>query len=166
MSVTARAGYSATQILLHWAIAALVFFQLVFGESMSEVIEAAEEGETPEALDQTLASLHYWVGIAVLALVALRIVLRLTRGVPAPEGAPSLQSKLASAVHGLFYALLVLVPVSGLLGFYLGDPWGELHAFAKPVFIVLIAAHVLGALAHHFVAKDGTLRRMFVPVNG
>jgi cytochrome b561 len=33
------AGYSGLQIGLHWSIAALVFFQLVFGESMTIVVE-------------------------------------------------------------------------------------------------------------------------------
>ena len=33
----------------------------------------------------------------------------------------------------------------------------------KPLFIVLIALHVLATLWHQFVRHDGTLRRMLVP---
>lgn len=42
-------GYTISQIGLHWIIAALVFAQLIFGESMTEAIEVAEDGE-PVAL--------------------------------------------------------------------------------------------------------------------
>ena len=49
-------GYTIYQIGLHWLIAALVFAQLVFGESMTEFVEAAEEGEPASALDATLAA--------------------------------------------------------------------------------------------------------------
>jgi cytochrome b561 len=52
--------------------------------------------------------------------------------------------------------------VTGLLGYYLGDPWGELHTLGKPVFIVLIAVHAAAALFHQFWIRDNTLRRMLV----
>jgi len=66
-------GYTVYQIGLHWLIATLVFAQLIFGESMTEAIEAAEDGETVSALDAYLAGMHYYFGIAVLALVAVRL---------------------------------------------------------------------------------------------
>ena len=75
-------GYSVYQIGLHWLIAALVFVQLVFGESMTEFVEAAEEGEPVSALDANLAGVHYYFGIAILALVAVRLALRLRNGAP------------------------------------------------------------------------------------
>jgi cytochrome b561 len=66
-------GYTVYQIGLHWLIATLVFAQLIFGESMTEAIEAAEDGETVSAPDAYLAGMHYYFGIAVLALVAARL---------------------------------------------------------------------------------------------
>jgi hypothetical protein len=44
--IAAVQGYTVYQIGLHGLIAALVFAQVIFGESMSEAIEAAEEGRT------------------------------------------------------------------------------------------------------------------------
>ena len=44
------AGYSIIQIALHWLIVVAVLFQLVFGESMTNVADALEEGATPEEL--------------------------------------------------------------------------------------------------------------------
>ena len=59
-------GYTIYQIGLHWLIAVLVFAQLIFGESMTDVIEAAEEGESVSALEGNLADMHYYFGIAIL----------------------------------------------------------------------------------------------------
>ncbi len=156
-------GYSLPQIVLHWTIAALVILQLLFGESMVTVVDAAEEGTTVAPLDQNLAWLHYWSGIAILVLVAVRLALRLTRGVPEPLNASDVTGKLAGLTHALFYVLLVAVPITGLLGYYLGDPWGEIHQYAKPVFIILIALHLAAVLFHQFWLRDTTLRRMLSP---
>lgn len=161
MAIPARAGFSGLQIALHWTIAALVLFQLVFGESMTASIDAAEEGAAASASDQFLAQLHYWAGLSILFLVGVRIAVRLARGAPAPAASGAF-AQLARLMHTLFYILLVVVPVSGLLGYYLGDPWGELHTWGKPVFIALIAAHVAAAVFHQFWIKDETLRRMLV----
>jgi cytochrome b561 len=157
-------GYSIYQIGLHWIIAALVFAQLIFGESMTEAIEAAEEGEPVTTLTGNLASMHYYFGIAILALVAVRLALRLQKGAPPPppdtSGAVELAGKIS---HWLFYALLVVVPVTGLLGYYYGDPYGEWHTYAKPLFIGLIALHVAASIYHQFWRKDGLLMRMVRP---
>jgi len=159
-----RVGYSSYQIALHWLIAALVLFQLVFGDSMKMVIRAAERGRQISAADQTMGSAHYWVGIAILALVVLRLALRLAAGAPAPAGeGPPWMQLAARALHALFYVLLLATPVLGLLAFYFGDPWGDIHTLSKPAFIVLIAIHALGAFYHQFWLRDGTLRRMISP---
>lgn len=159
-----RAGYSSYQIALHWIIAVLVLFQLFFGESMTTVQDAAEEGTVLTPTDQALSSAHYWVGLAILALVLIRFVMRLASGAPEPaESAPSWMQVAALVSHWLFYLLLLATPIVGLLAFYLGDPWGDIHSLNKPVFIVLIAIHALAALFHQFWLRDGTLKRMLVP---
>ena len=163
-SNTAIAGYSIYQIGLHWLIAALVFAQLIFGERMTEAIEAAEEGKPISVLGTNLASMHYYFGITILALVAVRLTLRLRNGVPPPVPETSKTIELAGRLsHGLFYVLLFVVPVTGLLGYYYGDPYGEWHTYAKPVFIGLIALHVAASLYHQFWRKDGLLMRMVRP---
>lgn len=160
----AAPGFSRAQIILHWLIAALVVFQLLFAEAMEEMVEAAEEGERLSAGDAFLGTAHYWFGIAILVLVGIRLVLRLRTGVPGPAADTNPFLDLAGrAMHWLFYALLVVVPVLGLLAYYTGDPWGEIHQLAKPAFIILIALHAGAALFHQFALRDGTLRRMLVP---
>lgn len=156
-------GYSTIQITLHWLIVAAVLFQLVFGESMTNVVEALEEGATPGAGDLLLSSAHFWVGIAILVLLVLRLAVRMFMGTPEVIGAPGLMTLAASAMHWLFYALLIVVPVTGLLANYVGDPWGDIHTIGKPIFIGLIVLHAGAALYHHFMLKDDTLVRMLKP---
>lgn len=159
-----NAGYSLLQISLHWIIATLVIFQLYFGESMTHAFDAAAEGTTASAFDTLFASLHYWFGIAILALVGFRLIVRITQGVPpAAVSTPRWSDLAARIAHGLFYFLLVAVPVTGLLGYYVEGPFGDIHAWAKPVFMGLISIHGLAALYHHFWVKDGTLSRMLKP---
>ena len=40
-------GYSTSQIALHWLVAVLILFQLIFGEDMGGAWDAFEEGRTP-----------------------------------------------------------------------------------------------------------------------
>lgn len=162
MTQTNSPGYSIAQITLHWLIAALVLFQLVFGESMVAVVDAAEEGGQASPTDVLLSGGHYWVGIAILCLVVIRLGLRFTSSTRQPRP-DSLVAMAALAMHWLFYALLFAVPVSGLLTLYVNPDIGDIHSLAKPVFIVLILAHAAAALFHQFVVKDGTLRRILVP---
>lgn len=157
-----RAGYSISQIALHWIIAALVVFQLVFGEAMNTVMRASARGVAISASEQWWGDAHYWVGMAILVLAAIRMAVRAVAGAPAPLG-KGWTVKAAQLGHSAFYVLLFAAPVLGILGFYFGEPWEDIHALSKPVFIVLIALHVLGALYHQFWLKDGTLRRIVVP---
>jgi cytochrome b561 len=157
-------GYSTLQITLHWVIAALVASQLLFGEGMTNVREAAEEGATPSGVDFAASIGHYWFGIAILALVLVRLGVRLTRGVPPhPVAAPTWMGWAAKLVHWAFYLMLVAMPVLGLLTVYVSDEFGDIHKLGKPVFLALIAVHVLAALYHQFIKKDGALRRILVP---
>ncbi|MGV8955292.1 MAG: cytochrome b [Cypionkella sp.] len=163
MSLPKTNGYAPIQITLHWLIAALVVFQLVFGESMVTATDAAEEGTALSTTDAILATAHYWVGLSILALVVTRLIVRLRLGAPhAAEGNPLL-ALAAKATHWLFYALLVAVPISGLVTVYINPEVGDIHQLAKPAFIVLIALHAGAALFHQFVLRDGTLMRILVP---
>jgi len=158
------AGYSALQIALHWVIAALVAFQLLFGDGMTNVRDAAEEGATASGVDLAVSIGHYWIGIAILALVLVRLGMRLTQGVPSRSAAgPIWMDWAARLVHWAFYLMLVAMPVLGLLTVYVSDEFGDIHKLGKPVFLLLIGVHVLAALFHQFIIRDGTLRRIFVP---
>jgi cytochrome b561 len=152
-------SFTFGQIVLHWSIAALVIWQLIFGEEM----EALEHPADADATELFLANSHIWIGFAILALVALRIALRLVNGAPPPTETGRIATVLARISHAAFYVLLVAMPVTGILDYYFHLPTGEIHELGKPLFIVLIALHVAAALWHQFIRHDGTLRRMLAP---
>jgi cytochrome b561 len=161
-----RSGYSVSQVALHWIIALLVLFQLLFGDSMSHFLHLKHRGMAIDASVRSWAGYHYWVGWTILALVLLRLLLRLVRRVPEPAaGGPHWMKRAAVASHALFYVILLAMPVLGLLGYYIGDPYGDIHSWGKPLLIILICVHAAAALVHQFWLKDGTLRRMLVPAS-
>ena len=103
------------------------------------------------------------MGVAVLVFVAWRLVLRVTRGVPhAPAGTKRLLKLAGDAGHIALYALMIAMPVTGLLTFYGGiEDLGEVHGeVLKSLLWALIALHVAAAFFHHFFLKDGLLNRM------
>jgi cytochrome b561 len=161
MSLSQPASYSRAQIFLHWAIALLVFFQLIFGEAIGEYGHALRDGTTPDSGLVIMGNAHIWVGVTILVLMLARIALRLSHGAPALIPGPKLQETVAKAIHGLFYLLLIAAPLTGLAAWFLKiRPAGEVHELMKPVFIVLIVLHIVGALWHKFVLKDATMQRM------
>jgi cytochrome b561 len=133
---------------------------------MTTYVDAARGGRQLSPYDQAMGSAHYWVGLSILLLVLVRLAIRLLIGAPRPAPTTKRWMVFASkATHVAFYGLLVGVPASGLLAFYVWDWMGDIHALAKPAFIVLIGIHAGAALFHHFVLKDTVLRRMLVPAS-
>lgn len=159
------AGYSKLQIALHWIVAILIVFQIVGHEWMVEAYDAIMDGETPATLDMILAQGHVIAGIAIWLFAAWRVSLRFTRGVPAPvPGGNPLLEKLAGFVHFVLYALLLLMPISGSVAWFLGvEAAAEGHSLARFVLLPAVLLHVAGALAHHFLFKDETMKRMVRP---
>jgi cytochrome b561/polyisoprenoid-binding protein YceI len=168
----AQQRYSTVAILLHWAIALALSFQLALGFSMPK-------DERGFALFQ----LHKSVGITILLLTLARLAWRLThRPPPAVEG--GFNGFLAKAVHTLLYVFMVAMPLTGWAVvstspiqvptlFWGAIPWPHLplagslnetaegaHELLAWIGIALIALHVAGALRHQFLVKDGLLRRM------
>ena len=175
MNTNARAErYSAVAIVLHWAIAALLVFQVGLGFRMEGASGAAEFA---------LFQLHKSIGITILLLVAVRLVWRLTR-VPPPIHGKRWEKGLAHATHWTLYALMLLLPVSGWVIIstsrivvptliFGAVPWPHLpvpkawhdgaeflHENLVWVLIGLFLLHVAGALKHHFVDRDGEIARM------
>lgn len=161
--MSAPKGYSSTQIGLHWIIAALIALQFLFNEPIAEAFEQIEEGGVPAFSPLVLG--HVAGGIAILLLVLWRVSLRLRRGAPdSPSGTPPLLHMAAAAAHLALYALMVLVPVSGLVAWFGGvGPAGEGHDVMTKLLLILVALHVAAALYHQFIRKDHLLLRMMRP---
>lgn len=159
-----EAGYSGWQIGMHWLIVAMVAVQLLIAENMTEMVDAAEEGEKVSGGVSALGNLHFWLGIAILVLMLVRLGMRITLGAPAHSGDSSpIMNIAAAAMHGALYLVLIAVPISGLIAYYGIADVGDIHALSKPILIVLVLLHAGAALYNQFVRKDGTLMRMIKP---
>jgi cytochrome b561 len=103
-------GWSFGQRQLHWWTAGLVVATALLAPLMVALPFAA-------LLEKFLAyQLHKSLGLTVPLLLAARLLLRARRGRPVPEAdIPPWQVRAAGAVHGVLYALLLVVPALGLL---------------------------------------------------
>lgn len=168
--------YTRTAVGLHWAMAGLIFAALFMGWTMTEM------EVSPARLKAY--NWHKWVGVTVLALALLRLLWRLGHRAPLMAATiPRWQQGFARAGHALLYLLMLLMPVTGWIhsnysGFpvvYLGKlplpdlverdreaaaVWVEVHETLAVIFAATLLLHVLAALYHQFIARDGTLGRM------
>lgn len=149
--------------VLHWLTAGLLAVMV------PAVLAAQALTETDTDRAEQFVSLHILCGLAVLALTLPRLALRCFAAPPPPESAPLLRA-LASLRSVVFYALLVVLPLTGILKLTLSGldvmafghtliPAGGLapglarglnsaHAWLAWSFLGLIALHALAALAH------------------
>jgi cytochrome b561 len=154
--MAARSGYSGLQIALHWIIAVLIPLAWLSSGGAEEAWDAMEDGAAAPGFVP-----HVAFGLAILALVVLRLVVRLRLGVPQAPGVPgSLQVRAAEWGHRLIYLLMITVPLGGISIWFGGMDNGDVHGLFANILMVLVLGHALMALYHQYVVKDGLLRRM------
>ncbi|TPM38710.1 cytochrome b/b6 domain-containing protein [Mesorhizobium sp. B2-3-4] len=162
MSDTGVTTYSKTQVVLHWSIALLILVQFLAHDGMEHVWRAFRRGQDAAANDVPMAYMHVVLGLAVLVLACWRLWLRVRIGVPPVSGMehPALQL-LAKATHLVIYALIFIVPLSGVAAWFLNVPGaGLVHVLGKDILLYVVLLHTAGALFQHFVLKSDVLRRM------
>jgi cytochrome b561 len=181
-----RSSYSRVAITLHWLIALLIIGNFVGGLLMEDLLKP-DATAAQKQLGFTIVQLHKSFGLTVLVLSLARLALRLTAGAPPlPAHMTSIERLLAKVTHVGFYAIMILVPLSGWvmvsaspLGFptmYFGlFEWphlpvatsaatsgaaSEAHEVMAFIGVGLFVLHVGGALKHHFLDRDDVLARM------
>jgi cytochrome b561 len=158
MTMAERSGYSGLQIALHWLIALLIGVNYLVSEGMEESFDKMMEGG---AVTGWTPAIHVYVGVAVLALVAIRLLVRLMLGAPAPAHGGTLLDKLGEWSHWVLYALMLVVPALGALSWYaMIDQTASLHVLTMNGMMILIGLHSAAALFHQFIMKDRLLLRM------
>ena len=178
--------YNGIQRLLHWLVALMVIGLLTSGFMIYFLEFDGVTRMLGEANRNLLYKYHKTFGLIVLALMALRLFIRLERGKPRYEYEINLaQRLLAAVVQYLFYVLLIaqailgwlatdarsypveffnwfvpdLIPRSGEMDQF-GDMIYTAHAYVGWALVVLIVLHVGGALKHWLVDNDGVISRM------
>ncbi|MGP1357976.1 cytochrome b [Roseicyclus sp.] len=163
MSVTRPSGYSRMQIRLHWITVILVALQYLLHEGIADAYDVAEETGV-YAISAPVAG-HIIGGTLILALAVWRLLLRNDRGTPPPPpGEPAVFARLAHWAHLGFYALLILLPVTGAMAW--GgqiEAAGDAHEVLRALLLFLILAHVGAVAVHQLVWKTGLIARMMRP---
>jgi len=155
--------YTRSQILLHWIVVLLLIPQFLLHDGMSHAFHQLMDGAGADYAPLVLQ--HIVTGLAVLALVLWRLVLRARVGAPPlPAQEPALMKLAAHATHWALYALLVLLPLSGLAAWFgqLGTA-AEAHEIMKNILLALAGLHIAAALFHQFVLRTNLLARMRRP---
>jgi cytochrome b561 len=131
-----------------------------------------------------VVGLHESTGLVILALSIGRVLWRFTWKTP-PYRPPlkPYENLLKKSVHFIFYALILIMPITGWIftsaskygttffgipvtlpiakGTAIGGLLNETHQILGFVFAGLAVLHIAAALRHHFILKDGVLRRMW-----
>lgn len=175
-------GYGWLSIALHWLAAVAVVVMLVTGFQAGFAGDAGDR-----AARSALMGLHISFGASVALLLLARVLSSYLQPRPtAPEQAPFLKF-LSSATHQVLLLAILIQVVSGPLAvwsggrainvfdvFSLPSPFAArnqgihefaelLHAIGRWALIGAISLHVLGALKHVMIDRDGVLRRMLAP---
>ncbi|AGB75172.1 MULTISPECIES: cytochrome b [Rhizobium] len=163
--MSARSAYSVPQRILHWLMALLIFFNLLFPDGMNAWRRLIRHGQTPTSADIANANIHAYAGIAILLLAIVRLALKFSSEAPSmPDGQPVIVHYIASVTHVLLYALIFAMPLSGMAAYYLGvDTAAFLHGGPiKAVLWTVVVLHIFGALVQHFYFRSDVLRRMTI----
>ncbi len=158
-------GYSARQIRLHWMAAVVIVLQFVLHEPMSQAWDGIEAGRSPAFNWLVLA--HIAGGGLVLVFALWRLALRQIRGVPPAPATESAPLRMAAHLgHLALYALMIALPLSGVLAWFGGvSSAAEAHEAMRVALLALVGLHVLAALWHQFWLKDGLMLRMKRPLD-
>ena len=175
-------GFGSLARSLHWLTALLILSAIGLGLYGADM----PYGSGAElAAKAQVYSLHKTIGIASFAVALIRILWALTQPRPVPlHPERRLQTALADLVHWMLYTAMLVVPLSGWVthaattGFApILWPFGQdlplvpksatvehaaaaMHWLCGKLLMVSIALHIAGALKHHLIDRDATLRRM------
>jgi cytochrome b561 len=171
-----RSGYGWIAITLHWAAAVAVISLYFSGD---------DAGEAPtRALRAPLLEAHVSLGMALFALLAVRVFWSLSQPKPEKLAKGFLVRLLAGIVQYGFLAMIAVEIITGPLTLWsAGRPidiydWASIaspfpnrvqwlhegaefvHKYAAKLFWPLLGLHILGALKSAALDRDKTVLRM------
>ncbi|USD67183.1 cytochrome b [Vibrio sp. SCSIO 43136] len=166
---------SIPTIAAHWIVASFMIGLLGLGLYMEDLERSPFKFE--------LYGIHKSLGTIALLFISLRLLWRLKEGaLPSVGNMPRWQEVSAKAMHHLLLLMTFVMPISGIIMNRGGGralevfgveviaggekiEWmqqvgGAAHEFGTNALIALLVLHVLAAIKHEFVDKDGTIKRM------
>ena len=170
--------YHLAARLMHWIMAVGFVFMWACGFAMTKLVE----DDSP--LEEFLFDLHISVGVTLLALLVLRIAIRLAhRPPPLPATIRRVERTAAHLGHAALYALPALVIAAGWAevnfsgyavqwfgvelprifpetGEELQDLSEDVHMWLAYGMLAIAAGHVVAALKHRWIGGHDVIRRM------
>ncbi len=165
--------YDSLTVTLHWLVAVLVIGQWIGAQLIDEFPKGAPRVDA--------RSIHIVGGVLVGLLLLVRIVWRATSGRRLPASDQGLLHAAAKLTHwGLYVLIAAMVAVGLALAWARGDSLfnlvtipsfapgdkafrdqiQDIHATIGYLILGLAGLHAAAALVHHFIWKDGLIRRM------
>ena len=168
--------YHPVLVALHWLLALMIITGLIMGMFVLS--------KTPNSDPSKLFALtvHIGTGIAILALMLLRLVVRLRSAKPPhADIGNAFVNATATLAHWALYLVVLAMAASGLAAASAaglpaivfggsGDPLpanfdniGALaaHGLLGTLLALLIGAHVVAAIYHQYIRRDGLFSRMW-----
>ena len=151
-------------------------FSVIAGNFLASMPKGAEKLEA--------ACMHKSFGAVILMLIFARLFWRLINVIPKDiENTPEIEKSLAHAMHWALYALMFAQPLSGILmtqsagypisffGLFefpvllekdksLAEFFRSAHGVIWMILVAAVLGHVSAALHHHFIKKNGVLKKM------
>ena len=172
-----EAHYSRVAAWLHWSIGVLLIAEIAFGFALDDI---APRGTPARG---GVINLHKSFGIVLGLLVVARVAWRIGHSTPPwPATMSRRRQRAANLGHLALYATMVVAPLAGYLGSnfskhgvrFFGTtlpPWGPdwpatysfligLHDASTYLLLILVAGHVVMALEHALVERDGVFTRI------
>lgn len=160
---------------LHWLMALLIIGLWCVGLVMEDLPKGDFRSQ--------VIGLHKAFGVIVLMLAVVRLGWRLTNRAPElPAAMPAFERLGAKLGHLALYALMIVMPIDGILLSQAGGRavsvfglvlptvlekndqlkhlFGEAHEAMGWALAIVLVIHVAAAIRHHVLLKDDVLKRM------
>jgi cytochrome b561 len=168
--------YHPALVILHWILVPAIMLALIMGGNVLSEIP----NDSPEKVGALKG--HMIIGLGILGLMLIRFVIRLrTDKPPHADIGNSFLNILGVIAHYVLYLMVFIMAGSGIaMSMQAGLPdivFGgsgaalpetfdtfaprAVHGIVSKIFFITIILHVLAALYHQFVRKDGLLGRMW-----
>ncbi len=175
-----RKNYGIVSIALHWLVAAFIVFQFVSGKIFESLGKAPRAGE--------IRGIHIAVGAIAAIFIVARFVWRLYQGSPEKIGDSRALNILSQLVQWALLLAMIGAVITGVLVVWSGgrdigvfglitlptpmtkdedfhEMMEEVHEFVTNIMLPLVVLHVLGALKHLIIDRDGVMARIFIPAS-
>ena len=164
--------YGLISIIFHWLMALIIIATFILGLNLKHNFQYYYE----------VLALHNSLGITIFLLAIFRVAWRFFNIKPNQLPNKVILMKLATLTHIFFYIIFFTLPITGYIltnlqgdivlfyGYGLPEVLEQnrglknyvhtIHDYVGNVLLILFSLHVLGALYHHLIKKDNTLRRI------